>query len=95
MEGNGGLPLEAEYDEALKVVTTSRVLTVDEYSDPGARLAAESDARAAVEALMSLQGLDYNDTPQTLWLRMEPMSGGPPRGHHFEFRARVRVAARG
>jgi hypothetical protein len=64
MQDDGGLPLEAEYDEALKVVTASRVLTVEEYADASLRATAERDARAAVDALMAQRGLDYNDTPR-------------------------------
>ena len=91
MLNNDGFPLEAEHDEALQVVTASRVLSVEEYADLGERERAEGEAQAAVESLMAERGLDYNDTPQRIWLRMESLSGDPPRGHHFEFRARVRA----
>lgn len=95
MEGNAGYPLEAEYDEDLRVVSASRVLSPEEYSDPSAREAAERDARAAVEAEMARRGCDYADLPVRGWLRVEPLSGGPPHAHHFEFRARVRAAQDG
>ena len=90
MDGNGGLPLEAEYDQSLQVVTASRILSVDEHADPVLRAQAETEARAAVEAFMSGQRLDYKDLPSTIWLAVRPLSGGPPTSHHVEFRARVR-----
>lgn len=94
MDGNGGLPLEPEYDESLRVVTASRVLTVQEYGDPAERQRAESEAQAAVESLLVERNLEYNDQPQRIWLRMHSLAGDPPRGHHFEFRAHVRPSSR-
>jgi hypothetical protein len=90
VEGNGGLPLEAEYDQALGVVMASRVLSPDEYADLRARECAEAEARTAVETEMTRRSLDYNEVPIRGWMRVQPLSGGPPQAHHFEFRARVR-----
>lgn len=93
MRDNGGLPLDAEYDDVLRVVTADRLLTNEEYADAATRAAAEEDARSAVESLMDRLKLGYNDLPIGLWLAGHPLSGGPVESHHFEFRARVRPTA--
>jgi hypothetical protein len=87
---NAGLPRDAEYDESQQVVTAHRYLTNDQYTDAAAKAAAEVDARAAVDALVEQLGLDFNDTPQLLWLADQPLSGGPGRGYSLTVSVRVR-----
>lgn len=92
MPDNGGLPLDAEHDEGLHVVTAERYLTNDEYADVDQRTAAEVGAREAVETLMGQLKLTHNDAPMTHWMAGH-VPGGGVRGHHFEYRARVRPLA--
>ena len=92
MAGSAGPPEAAEYDEDLKVVSAMRILTDEDSADPSKRQAAEREARAAAEEVMAARDLDYNDTPQGMWLKIDALSGGPSRGHSFDS-VRVRSVA--